>query len=123
MKIAAIVGNIILVGFTCVVTLTDGPPQGAAYVVLGLLLVLIPVLNVVAISRPSLGALMKIITVLSNVVLLGFACWAIIDQHPHPQEAGLLEFELLAVLIPLLSAAAAMRKGGGARRLSQQSCP
>jgi len=123
MKIAAIVGNVILVGFTCVVTLTDGPPQGAAYVVLGLLLVLIPILNVVAISRPSLGTLMKIITVLSNVVLLGFTCWAIIDQHPHPKEAGLLEFELLAVLIPLLSAAAALHKGGGARRLSQQSCP
>jgi len=51
MKIIAVICNIVLIGFTCLVTLTDGAPKEAGYIVFSVLLVLIPILNVVVISR------------------------------------------------------------------------
>ncbi len=138
MKVMAVICNVALFGFTCLVTLTDGPATETSYIVFSLLLFLIPILNVVVISRcssnrgrlgppskeelpeeqgksaepSSISAAMQIAAVICNIVLLGFACWAIIDQYPHPREAGLLEFELLVILTPIVSSVAILRKGG-----------
>lgn len=137
MKIMVIIFNIVLFGFTCLVTLTDGPPREAGYIVFSLLLVLVPILNVVMISRSgtsggwlgfhlkqkasaeqrkmdntsSISTVMKIVAIICNIVLLGFACWAIIDQYPHPREAGVIEFGLLVILTPIISAVVIFRSG------------
>src|SRR5512136_2682902 len=100
MKIAAIVCNVILIGFTILVSLTDGLATEAPYIVFGLLLVLIPIANLVVIARRG----PKIAAIIGNVLLLGFACWAMIDQYPHPKEAGFVEYAVLVILTPILSA-------------------
>ncbi len=100
MKIVAIACNIVLLGFTVLVSLTDGPAREAPYVVFGVLLILVPVLNVVTISRRR----PRHVAIVANVVLLGYSVFALIDQLPHPQEAGFLEYAILVVLTPVLSA-------------------
>ncbi len=138
MKVMAVICNVALFGFTCLVTLTDGPATETSYILFSLLLFLIPILNVVVIpgggahrgwlglpskeelaeergksAEPSsISAAIQIVAVICNIVLLGFACWAIIDQYPHPREAGLLEFELLVILTPIVSSVVILRKGG-----------
>jgi len=135
MKIVAIICNIVLFGFTCMVTLTDGPPKGAGYIVFSLLLFLIPILNVFVISQSGAGggrlgfqkrekapeeattshdvssnnAVVRMVAIVCNIVLLGFACWAIIAQYPHPAEPGVVEFEVLVVLTPILSSVVIFR--------------
>jgi hypothetical protein len=51
MKIAAVVCNIVLFGFTCLVLLADGLPKGASYIVITLWLLLTLILTSVVISR------------------------------------------------------------------------
>ena len=119
MKIVAIVLNVLLIGFTVMVTMTDGPAVQTGYIVFSFMLVLIPTLNVIVISRSGVKggryssprAGMKIMTIVCNIVLLASVCWALIDQYPHPKEPGLLEFELLAILTPLLSMAVILLRG------------
>jgi hypothetical protein len=115
--------------FTCLVLLTDGISGETAYFVFALLLLLIPALNVAVISftgiknrfprfymkkripgeqretdNPySMGAIMRIAAVILNIVLLGFTCWAFIDQYPHPREGGFILYAVLVVLIPVFT--------------------
>ena len=96
---------------------------------------IIPILNVVVLarSRKSAGQLndhvkmraseeqnkiggsssastaMTRMAIVGNVVLLGFVCWAIISQYPHPEEPGVLEYTILAILAPILSVVAIVR--------------
>ena len=140
MKIVALACNIILIGFTSLVMLTDGAPKENAYIVFGLLLILVPILNAALISRIglkggwssphlkqkapdeperiSINPSLRIGAAIWNVVLLGFACWAMIDQYPHPEEPGLFEFELLVILTPILSALVIAPRGAGKGLLS-----
>jgi hypothetical protein len=130
MKIAAVIFNIAMFAFTGLVTLTDGIPENAGYVVFTLLMFLVPILNVVIICRsaaalswlgigPTRNAsdagdkihgstltstIMHIVGIVCNLVLLAFVCWAIVDQYPHPEESGVIEFEILVFLTPILSA-------------------
>jgi hypothetical protein len=113
MKIGAIICNIVLFGFTCLVLVTDGPAQETAYVVFGLLLLLVPILNAVVLFRPAIGAVMKIVAGVCNIALLGFACWAIVSQYPHPEEEGVVAYTVLVVLTPILSLAVLFRKAKG----------
>jgi hypothetical protein len=46
---------------------------------------------------------MRSVTILCNIVSFGFVCWALVDQYPHPEEAGVIEFAVLMVLTPILS--------------------
>ena len=129
MKIVAIICNIIWFGFTCIVLVTDGIPKEAAYLVFTLLMLLIPILNVVVLLGSGAGkgwlglhmkrkALddkskstgltsmsngMRIGSIIWNIVLLGFICWALIDQYPHPEEDGFIAYTLLTLLTPILS--------------------
>jgi len=128
MKIVAIVSNIFMFAFTCIVLLTDGMPTNAAYIVFTLLLVLIPIFSLLVLSGsgvsddahklaaerkpsgeakrviafPSLRTA-KILTIICNIVLLGFACWAIVNQYPHPEEFGVIPYEILVMVTPILS--------------------
>lgn len=63
---------------------------------------------------------MKIVAIICNIILLGFACWSVIDQYPHPREAGVIEFELVVILTPILSAIVIFRNG---RRKTKHDCP
>ena len=118
MKVLTVLCNLVLFVFTCLVLATDPAPTGPAYIVFTLLLLLIPLLTVFALARSRAGTdassvqangrgrtAMERAAGLSNVVLLGFVCWAIIDQYPHPEEDGVVAFTVLAVLTPILSAA------------------
>jgi len=133
MKILAAICNFILIGFTCFVILTDGAPHRAAYIVFSLLLVSVPLFNLALIlrkekaeGRPEGGSpeekreshgvarrrsALKIAAVICNAVLLAFACWAIMDQYPHPREAGFIEYIIFVMLTPVLSSVVIARGG------------
>ena len=51
MKIVALICNIVLFGFTCLVLVTDGPPKEAGYIIVTLLSVLTPILSLVVLFR------------------------------------------------------------------------
>lgn len=110
MKILAVIFNIVLIGFTCLVLVTDGPPQGAAYVVLTLLTLLIPLFTAVVLFSSSMGSMMKTVMIIVNIVLLGLSCWAIMSQYPHPGEEGVIAFTVILVLTPILNLLSLFRK-------------
>jgi hypothetical protein len=140
MKIVAVICNVVLFAFTCMVLLTDGLPTQAAYIVFTVWLLLTLIVNVVVISRigandgrlwlqmprttaseqgeaggrRSTSAFVRVAVALCNVVLLGFTGWAFVDQYPHPEEDGFVAFIVLMVLTPILSLAALVRGGAGA---------
>ncbi len=114
MKIAVIICNAILVGFTSLVLVTDGPPRGAAHVALLVLLLAVPILSSVVLSRPSTSAAVRIAAALCNVVLLGFAFWAFVDAYPHPEEEGFVAFAIVVLLTPVFSIAALLWGGKAA---------
>lgn len=105
MKTLTLLCNIVLVVFTVVVNLTDGPAKETAYIIFTVLLVLVPLATVFALSRPRLppGWLSRAVAI-SNLALMALVVWAIVDQYPHPAEPGFVEFIAVAVATPLLSA-------------------
>ncbi len=113
MKTLTVLCNFALIAFTLFLLVTEGASEQAVYNVFAALLLLVPLLTVFAVSRSGeapAGALQRI-TAGGNLVLLGLVVWAIVDQYPHPDEPGVVEFMLLAVLTPLLSAIALLRRG------------
>ena len=106
MKIAAIICNIVLFVFTCFVLMTDGVSSEAAYIVFTLLLLLVPILSLVVISRSRKNAVMNIVAIICNIILLGFTCWAFVDQYSHPRESGFVAYAVFVVLTPILNLAA-----------------
>jgi hypothetical protein len=140
MKILAVICNVVLFAFTCMVLLTDGLPTQATYMAFTLWLLMTLILNVVVISRirseegrlwlqtPSTvaggqggadgssptRAFGRVVAAICNVVLLGFTGWAYVDQYPHPEEPGFTAFNVLMVMTPILSLAALVRGGAGA---------
>ena len=130
MNFLAAIFNIALFGFTCLVLLTDGISKEIVYILFSLLLLLVPVLNLVMIflgtknhswlsfeiksksseeqkrktnNLFSEGTFNNTLVIISNILLLGFSCWAIIDQYPHPKEDGLIIYILVVFLTPILS--------------------
>ena len=129
MKIVAVICNIVLFAFTCLVLVTDGPPKGASYILFTLWLLLTLILSSVVISRSgardswlglqmkrkaleeqekavdlsSTSTVMSVVAIICNIILLGFTCWAFVDQYPHPEEDGVIAFAVLMVLTPILS--------------------
>lgn len=132
MKFMAVICNIVLFGFTCMVLVTDGPPERTAYVVFTVWSLLTLVLSAVAISCGGTGVgrrgphmkkgasgehkeigdasftvrVMRIAAIICNVVFFGFVCWALVDQYPHPKEDGLVAFVVLMISTPILNLAA-----------------
>ncbi len=136
MKITAVICNIVLFGFTCLVLLVDGPPTDISYIVFTLWLLLTLILNSAVIffggagsrlrnkeegleqgekagNLSSAGTVMSVVAIICNAVLLGFICWAFVDQYPHPEEEGFLAYAVLIALTPILSLVALFRRGTG----------
>ncbi len=129
MKIVTGICNIALLGFTCLLLFIVGISKVSDYKVFTLLMLFVPILNIVLIfvSQVSHGhwtsklknkateeqrkadglykiyPFMKIVTLILNLVLLGFASWFVISNYPHPGESLVLTYILLAVLTPVLS--------------------
>ena len=59
----------------------------------------------------STRTVMQIGLIVWNIVLLGFICWAFVDQYPHPQEEGFIAYVLIMVLTPILSIVALLFRG------------
>jgi len=142
MKIVAVICNVVLFAFTCMVLLTDGLPTQATYMAFTLWLLMTLILNVVVISRIRAGegrlwlqtpstvaggqgdadgssptsAFGRVVAAICNVVLLGFTGWAYVDQYPHPEEPGFTAFTVLMALTPILSLVVLLRGGAGNRR-------
>lgn len=55
-------------------------------------------------------AIIKIVAIICDIVLIGFVCWALVDQYPHPKEGGFIAYAVLIVLTPILSVAAYLYK-------------
>ncbi len=109
MRIAAIVCNAVLLPFTLLVLVTDGPPTALPYVVLALLLLGVPILTLLVLGRRDQRAGVRNATALANVALLALACWVVADQYPHPADPGVIPYTILVLVTPALSAWAAWR--------------
>jgi hypothetical protein len=127
MKTLAILCNIASVLFTCFVLATDGPPTKAVYIILTVLMLLIPIFTVSALARSggggvpsSRGRAIARAAAICNVVLLGCFCVALIAQLPHPADPGFVEYVVLMMVTPLLSAVVLFRIARGGRRAGTQ---
>jgi hypothetical protein len=141
MKIVAAICNVVSFGFTCLVLVTDGPPREAVYIFFSLLHLLTPLLTLVVLSHSgasdgwlglrmkknaleerrkidnpsSTSTILKIGAIVCNVALLGFICWALVSQPPHPKEEGFVAFVLVSVLTPIVSLVAILWSGVSGR--------
>ena len=109
MKTLAVLCNVVLFTFTGFVLATDGAPTKPAYIFLGLVLLMTPIVTVFALERHTAGDGARRAAVACNVVLLAFVCWALVDQYPHPSDPGFIEFVVVTAVTPLLSAVALRR--------------
>jgi hypothetical protein len=118
-KTLAVLCNVVLVLFTCLVMATDGPGETLAYRLFGLLLLAVPIFTALVLvrggrDRTSPGGLERSplsarIAAVANCVLLVLVGWALVDQYPHPNEEGFLAFVAVIVLTPFLSVLALLR--------------
>lgn len=118
MKTLTIACNIVLAAFTALVLATDGASREPADVLLTVLLFLIPLANVLVITRrgtarPIHGPGIERAAALANILLLGFISWAIVDRYPHPAEPGFFEYVALLLFTPVSSTVVLFRARGG----------
>ena len=109
---------------------TDGLPTETGYIVFTLWALLTMVLSVVVIARfrageglSSMRGKMRIAVIMCNIVLLGFICWALIDQYPHPEEDGFITYVILMMATPILSITVLLRKKAGGKGSSLKIQP
>lgn len=112
---AAVVFDVVLVAFTCLVLATDGASREVPYIVFAFLLLAVPTLSAALLVRRGLNrsdrasdtspAMRRAsqIAVLCNVWLSATACWALYDQYPHPDEQGFVAYVTVVLLTPILS--------------------
>jgi hypothetical protein len=122
MRTLTILCNIVSVLFHCLVLATDGPPTKAPYIILTVLMLLIPIFTVFALVRSradtgasSGGRAIARAAAICNVLLLGSFSLALVDQYPHPAEPGFLEYVVVTMVTPILSAVVLFllaRRGG-----------
>jgi len=119
MRIIAIVLNVIMVLFTLMVFVTDGLATKPLYLLFSILLVLVPVINIVVFAgrrkpspageaAPALRARNPVI--IANLVLVAAVIWVLIQQGPHPQEPGYVEYVILLFLAPIFSLLTILRQ-------------
>jgi hypothetical protein len=137
MKIVAVICNIVLFGFTGLVLVGDDPPQETSYVVFTLWTLVTLILSSVMIYHSgardgwlgmkrkaleeqkksgdlsSIITIMRIVTIICNLVFFGFICWAFVYQYPHPDEEGIITYTVLMVLTPILNLVVLFRSGTG----------
>ncbi len=115
MKIVAVVLNVVMFLFTCMVLATDGMSARAIYVAFSLLLLAVPVVNAVVLLGAAGGTGIRRAAVVGNVVLVAAVVLAFVDQYPHPEEAGFVEYMIAVLLTPIVSVWALLRGGRGRR--------
>lgn len=130
MKLITVFLNIVMFIFTSFVILTDGIPKEVNYIILTLLLLFVPIFNLIVIlrNREDYGWLdfhmkmevlkekpkhdellskiriLKIVAIICNIVLLGFACYAFVNQYSqHPKESGFILYAVIVLLAPILN--------------------
>ncbi len=129
MKILAVIFNIILIGFSCLVLITDGFPADPVYVIFTLWSLLTLILSSVVIyyigasdgrlrlhmnskaageqnqtyGLSSAKTTMRIVAIIFNLVFIGFVCWALVDQYPHPKEDGFIAYAVLMAVTPIIN--------------------
>jgi hypothetical protein len=139
MKIVAVILNIVLFAFICLVLVTDGLPTKANYIVFTFWSLMTLILSAVVILRhrasngrpafhvkaktveeqkkidaPSAtSTTMRTVAIICNIVFLVHFCWAFVDQYPHPEEEGFVVFTVLMVLTPILNLVVLFRSGAG----------
>jgi len=139
MKIVAAFCNVVWFGFICLVLVTDGFPKEAGYIFISLLHLLTPLLTLVVILRSgtsdgwlglrlkrealeelgkidnpsSMSTAMRFVAIICNIALLGFLCWTLLGQPPHPEEEGFVAFVVVSVVTPILSVVVLFRIGAG----------
>jgi hypothetical protein len=130
MKITAIILNVILFLFSCLVLITDGLPKEAAYIVFSIWLFLTQIFSVAVLifinpeksgmvladekkieSITDKSAILRSAAVYANILTFGFVCWALADQYPHPAEPGFIEYVVLMLATPAVTIAALARSG------------
>lgn len=113
MKPLVLVCNVLSLAFTLLVIATDGPATEAIYIVFTVLLILIPIFTLLALARPrtfpARATTILRLAAVCNLVLLAFVCWALLDQHPHPNEPGYVPYAALMIVTPILSAVVLFR--------------
>ena len=115
MRIAAVICNIVMFAFLCLVLRTDGLPTQAAYIVFTLWSLMTLILSAVVLSRRGMSTTMRTLAIICNIVYLAHTCWAFVDQYPHPEEEGFIPFVVMMVLTPILTLLVLFRSraGGG----------
>lgn len=112
MRVAAIFFCVVSACFTGLVVATDGAPTVTWYILLTALMTLVPLFTIFVLLRRGRGdgsprsRAIERAAAAANLVLLAGFCLAFVDQYPHPQEEGFVEFVAVAVVTPILSLAA-----------------
>jgi hypothetical protein len=109
MKTLAVLCNVVLFTFTCVVIVTDGAPTKAVYIVFALVLLMTPAFTVWVLASRAAGDGIRRAAAICNVLALAFVCWALVDQYPHPSDPGFNEYVVVLVVTPLVSAVVLLR--------------
>lgn len=129
MNLLALILNAAMLGFTCMVLVTDGLPKDPDYIFFAVLLFFVPVLNLIMIvkgageanwlnfkvkdrmqslkkadlTKPSKKAMIRPMAVFCNVLIIVLTVWALFDQAPHPRENGVIIYTVLLLLAPGVS--------------------
>lgn len=104
MRTLVIVADVVLSLFTAFLLVTDGLPNDVAYFALSILLVALPAASAALIQRRMQRPLLNLFMLLCNSGLLVWIARVIaVEYSTHPKEAGLLEYAVLAVAVPLLN--------------------
>ncbi len=119
LKGLSVVCNAALVLFTLAVLATDGAPNGAIYYAFTALLLAVPIFTLFALLRAGTGEGVRRLAAACNLVLAGSVSLAVVDQYPHPKEAGVTEFVLLCLASPVRSALLLLRRRPGAEAPAQ----
>jgi len=99
---------VLLFVVTSVVVATEGIPGKPAYAAFTIVMLVIPAFTAFIITRrpPGSGVLALRLAALCNVALVGLVCWALVEQYPYPEGAGVIPFAGLALMAPVFSLAA-----------------
>ncbi len=116
MRLAAVVLNVLLLAFFCIVLVVDGFPKELSYIAYTLFFLLTLVFNVVVISRDAVrrtSVVVRNVAILCNVVFLIRSVWAFVQQYPHPKEDGFVAFVVLVATTPIFSMFVLVRSRAG----------
>lgn len=123
MRVLALLCNPASLAFTLLVFLTDGISAEASYRVFTVLLIVVPCVSLAILLRWPEGPIPSaaLITSLLSVGLLAGIGWALVDQYPHPSEAGFLSYVVLMMATPIVTILAVLSTKPWARRGRQRA--